>query len=102
MPAEKRPSTDAEPQDFGPRDVLDEVQDRELGAPGPTVRGPASDTSTLTCPYCGEKNELFLEPDVDRGAQEFTEECETCGRTYALTVDYDPAGRPSILAERTD
>ncbi|MGH7562997.1 MAG: CPXCG motif-containing cysteine-rich protein [Gemmatimonadota bacterium] len=102
MPAEKRPSADAEPRYPGPRDVLDEVQDRDLGAPAPTVPGRTTNSSTLSCPYCGEKNELFLEPDQGRGAQEFIEECETCGRTYALTVDYDADGEPSIHAERTD
>lgn len=102
MPAEKRPSIDTEPGDVRPRDVLDEVQDRELAAPAPTVPGRTTDSSTLSCPYCGEMNELFLEPDLDRGTQEFTEECETCGRTYALTVDYDARGEPSIHAERTD
>ena len=95
MPAEKR-----DPD--RPRDVLDEVQDRDLRAPAPTVPGRASDNPTLSCPYCGEKNELFLEPDPSGGVQEFTEECETCGRTYALTVEYDAAGEPSIHAERTD
>ncbi len=102
MPAENRPSTDGEPPDPRPRDVLDEVQDRDLGTLAPIVRGRPTDSSTLSCPYCGEKNELFLEPGLDRGTQEFTEECETCGRTYALTVDYDVAGEPSLHAERTD
>ncbi|MGH7570313.1 MAG: CPXCG motif-containing cysteine-rich protein [Gemmatimonadota bacterium] len=85
-----------------PRDVVDEIEDRDLGAPAPTVPGRTTDRSTLSCPYCGEKNDLFLEPDQDQGAQEFTEECETCGRTYALTVDYDADGEPTIHAERTD
>ena len=85
-----------------PRDVVDEVTDDDLPAPAPTAPGRTTDRSTFPCPYCGEENRLFLEPDPDRGAQEYVEECETCGRTYALTVDYDAAGQPSIHAERTE
>lgn len=85
-----------------PRDALDDMRAENLGEPAPAAPGRTTGSSTFPCPYCGEANELFLEPDLDRGTQEYNEECEICGRTYAVTVDYDDSGEPSIHAERSD
>lgn len=84
------------------RDLVDQVEDDELGYPAPVPAGRTTGDSTFPCPYCGEKNDLFLEPVPDRLVQEFAEECETCGRMYAVTVAYDDVGEPSIHAERPD
>lgn len=98
MPGPRDPDTDA-PE---PRDVVDEVEDDELNFPAPIPPAPPTVDSTFPCPYCGEENDLFLEPDPDRPVQEFDEECETCGRTYTVTVEYDDLGEPSIQVERPD
>ena len=89
-------------EDFEPRDLVDEMADDELGQPAPVAPGQTTRDSIFPCPYCGEENDLFLEPDPDRPVQEFAEECEACGRTYAVTVEYNDLGEPSIHAERTE
>ena len=93
-----------DPYDDDPelRDLVDEVEDDVLGHPAPMPPGRTTGDSTFPCPYCGEENDLFLEPDPDRPVQEFAEECETCGRTYAVTVVYDDLGEPRVHAERSD
>ena len=83
-------------------DVVDEMEDDELGSPAPTAPGRVTGSSTFPCPYCGTENEPFLEPDLEGRAQDFTEECEACGRTYAVSVEFDRSGRPTIHAERTE
>lgn len=98
MPGPRDPDTGA-PE---PRDVVDEVEDDELNYPAPIPPEPPTVDSTFPCPYCSEENDLFLEPDPDRPVQEFVEECETCGRTYTVTVEYDDLGEPSIQVERPD
>lgn len=40
---------------------------------------------TFICAYCGEENELFVEPE-DGNEQQLTEDCLVCCRPNALTV----------------
>jgi hypothetical protein len=37
----------------------------------------------ITCPYCGEEVEIYLEPDV-RGT--FVQDCEVCCNPWRVTV----------------
>jgi cysteine-rich CPXCG protein len=41
------------------------------------------DEFVVTCPYCGETVELFLEPDV-RGS--FVQDCEVCCNPWRISV----------------
>ncbi len=46
-----------------------------------------NDNFVVTCPYCGEVVEIYVEPDV-RGA--FIQDCEVCcnpWRVRVLTID---------------
>ena len=95
-------SADIYPDDPEPRDLVDEIEVHDLSHPAPVPPGWTTADSTFPCPYCGEENDLFLEPDPSRPDQEFVEECETCGRTYTVTVEYDHLGEPSIQVERPD
>ncbi len=38
---------------------------------------------TVTCPYCGEEVEIYVEPDV-RGT--FVQDCEVCCNPWRVTV----------------
>ncbi len=42
-----------------------------------------ADTFTVTCPYCGEEVEIYLEADV-RGT--FVQDCEVCCNPWRLRV----------------
>ncbi len=41
------------------------------------------DTLTVTCPYCGEDVEIYLDPD-ERGA--FVQDCEVCCNPWRIRV----------------
>jgi hypothetical protein len=44
------------------------------------------DSFLVTCPYCGEEVELYLEPDV-RGT--FVQDCEVCCNPWNVRVSVD-------------
>ena len=42
-----------------------------------------ADEFTVTCPYCGEALDIYVEPDV-RGS--FVQDCEVCCNPWRVTV----------------
>ena len=43
----------------------------------------ADDTQLVTCPYCGEEIEIYIEPDV-RGS--YVQDCEVCCNPWTVRV----------------
>ncbi len=41
------------------------------------------DQFTVTCPYCGESNDVYVEPDM-RGS--FVQDCEVCCNPWRIRV----------------
>jgi Cysteine-rich CPXCG len=56
------------------------------------------DTVLVTCPYCGEDVEIYVESDV-RGT--FVQDCEICCNPWRVRVTYD-AGERYIDVGRAD
>ena len=56
------------------------------------------DQFPVTCPYCGEETEIYLEPDV-RGT--FVQDCEVCCNPWRVIVHED-AGDRSVSVTRAD
>ena len=52
----------------------------------------------VTCPYCGEEVEIFLEPDV---SGELVQDCEVCCNPCLVRVWGDAGGR-QITVGRAD
>jgi hypothetical protein len=52
----------------------------------------------ITCPYCGEEVEIYLEPEI-RGA--LVQDCDVCCNPWQLEVSYD-AGERSVEVRRGD
>ena len=48
------------------------------------------DLFLVTCPYCGEEIEIYVEPDV-RGS--FVQDCEVCCNPWRVRVSGDEDGR---------
>lgn len=48
------------------------------------------DLFRVTCPYCGETAEIYVEPDV--GGQ-FVQDCEVCCNPWLVRVTRDGAER---------
>ena len=44
------------------------------------------DTQLVTCPYCGEEIEIYVEPDV-RGS--YVQDCEVCCNPWKVRVSRD-------------
>jgi hypothetical protein len=48
------------------------------------------DTFLVTCPYCGEEVEIYLEPDV-KG--QFVQDCEVCCNPWRVHVSRENGDR---------
>lgn len=59
--------------------------------------------ATVLCPYCGELNDISLDPGSGRH-QEYVEDCQICCRPWLVRVTYLPDGgaEVSIEAEQPD
>ena len=53
------------------------------------------DLFLVTCPYCGEEIEIYVEPDV-RGS--FVQDCEVCCNPWRVRVSRDGDGRTVDVA----
>ena len=47
-------------------------------------------TFSVACPYCGEQNEIYLEPEV---MGTLVQDCEVCCRPCQVRVGYDDGVR---------
>ena len=79
---------------------LDE-DDALLEAEFPLGDGVADVTATVWCPYCGEPNEVAVDPGGG-SAQEYVEDCAVCCQPWRVTVAYGPDGSASVTAEAAD
>lgn len=59
------------------------------------------DLFSVTCPYCGEVIEIYVEPDV-RGS--FVQDCEVCCNPWRVRVvtDSDDPDQRFVEVERGD
>jgi hypothetical protein len=53
----------------------------------------------VTCPYCGEDIEIYLEPEV-RGS--LVQDCEVCCNPWQLRVSADEDGERYVDISRAD
>jgi hypothetical protein len=53
------------------------------------------DTFLVTCPYCGEEVEIYLEPDV-KG--HFVQDCEVCCNPWRVHVSRENGDRHLDIA----
>ncbi|MDQ3222819.1 MAG: CPXCG motif-containing cysteine-rich protein [Gemmatimonadota bacterium] len=63
--------------------------------------GTAETDARVSCPYCGEINEIALDPGSG-SAQEYVEDCQICCRPWRLLVRYLPDGTADVSAEPED
>jgi hypothetical protein len=50
----------------------------------------AETTFAVTCPYCGERGEIYIEPDV---MGTLVQDCEVCCKPWQVWVGYDDGRR---------
>src|SRR5215207_2151525 len=78
----------------------DWTQDR-IDEEFPLGDGDAETEAFVECPYCGESNEVSLDPGsgVD---QEYVEDCQVCCRPWLMHVRYQRDGSAEIEVIRSD
>ena len=86
----------------------DEDDDAELGDDDPELEadfprgdGTADTAAVASCPYCGELNELAVDPGGG-SSQSYVEDCHVCCRPWRVTVAFDRAGQALVQLDPAD
>jgi len=53
------------------------------------------------CPYCGEENEIAVDPGSG-DSQDYIEDCQVCCRPWRVSVSYDGTGAVHVVVEAAD
>jgi hypothetical protein len=72
--------------------------DDELDEEFPLGDGTAETSATVCCPYCGEINEIGLDPGSG-SEQEYVEDCQVCCRAWQVNVHYLPDGSAEVSVQ---
>ena len=67
----------------------------------PLGDGTADTVGMVHCPYCGEANEIALDPGSG-ASQEYVEDCQVCCRPWRVRVAYDADGAGWVSVEAAD
>jgi hypothetical protein len=67
----------------------------------PLGDGTADTTGEVLCPYCGELNEIAIDPGGG-AAQEYVEDCQVCCRPWRVWVTYRGDGSADVRIEAAD
>ena len=67
----------------------------------PLGDGDAETEAFVECPYCGETNEVALDPGSGSD-QEYVEDCQVCCRPWLMHVRYTRDGTAEIEVIRSD
>ena len=67
----------------------------------PLGDGTADMRSEVRCPYCGELNEIGLDPGSG-ASQQYVEDCQVCCRPWTVFVTYRPDGTARVHVEAAD
>ena len=79
----------------------DDSEQPDLDRDFPLGDGTADTTAVVVCPYCGEENEVGLDPG--RGeSQDYVEDCQVCCQPWRVSVEYDSDGTAVVMAIALD
>ena len=67
----------------------------------PLGDGTADTAAVVHCPYCGEANDIALDPGSG-ASQEYVEDCQVCCRPWRVRVTYDADGAGRVSVEAAD
>lgn len=82
-----------------PDDDLDD--DPTLDAAFPLGDGVADRTAEVWCPYCGEPNEIAVDPGSGE-TQEYVEDCQVCCQPWQVIVHYGSDGAADVSVVTLD
>jgi hypothetical protein len=67
----------------------------------PLGDGTADIAAQVLCPYCGQVNEIGLDPGSG-ATQDYVEDCQVCCRPWRVMVTYGPDGTAAVMLEADD
>jgi hypothetical protein len=67
----------------------------------PLGDGVADTEGFVYCPYCGEENEVSLDPGGGP-VQAYVEDCHVCCRPWQVVVRYQPDGSAVVSVQTSD
>lgn len=67
----------------------------------PLGDGTADTGAVVECPYCGERNEILLDPGSGP-SQQYVEDCQACCRPWEVRVSYRFDGSAEVWLEPAD
>ena len=77
------------------------LDDDGLDEEFPLGDGTVETGTSVLCPYCGEINEIALDPGSG-SQQEYVEDCQVCCRPWRVVVHYHPDGTAEVSVEVED
>ncbi|HEX6105050.1 MAG TPA: CPXCG motif-containing cysteine-rich protein [Gemmatimonadales bacterium] len=72
--------------------------DERLDEEFPLGDGTADTSALVTCPYCGQVNEIELDPGSG-ARQDYVEDCRVCCRPWRVLVRYGGDGTADVSLE---
>jgi transposase-like protein len=78
-----------------------QLPDDELDEEFPLGDGTFELEAVVRCPYCGEMNEIALDPGSGR-SQEYVEDCQVCCRPWVVRVHYSRDGTADVSLATED
>ena len=79
----------------------DPLGDEPLEDDFPLGDGTADTEATVLCPYCGEENEIGIDPGGGE-SQDYIEDCQVCCRPWHVLVSYDESGAAHVHLDPAD
>ena len=76
-------------------------QDDFLDEEFPLGDGTADTEAQVHCPYCGQVNEIGLDPGGG-ATQDYVEDCQVCCRPLRVLVTYNRDGGADVMVEAED
>ena len=77
------------------------LPDDDLDEEFPLGDGTAEVSAVVSCPYCGEVNEIALDPGSGT-LQEYVEDCQVCCQPWRVSVHYGEDGSAHVSATALD
>lgn len=92
-----------DPEDFNlehpfasaPDETWEDADDPDLDAAFPLGDGVADRSTDVWCPYCGEPNEIAVDPGSGE-RQAYVEDCQVCCQPWQVIVHYGPDGHADV------
>lgn len=95
------PTSEIDPDEVDPEDEIDLDDELDLDEEFPLGDGTADTGAQVLCPYCGEENEIVIDPGGG-ASQQYVEDCQVCCQPWRVTITYRGDGTADAQADALD